>query len=372
MKLILLLFFISIQLFSQSNQADSLMNIGQYQLAIQEFQKETGSLKYFKIAKAHEYNGSSNEALQNYKSYLKTDSLNLQVNFNYGKLLIDLSKYDEAIIQFEKICAENKSEVYHYYLGLSYEKSGKKEKAFENYLFASETNPFYFKSNYKTALFYVNENKNEAAIEITNRFITDKNENIDMLKLRGQIYFIKKEYSNAIKDFEKILKLNQLETSLYEQLGASYYYNSNYDKALIIYTHLIENVNNENANYYYYRGLTYGFLNKTSLAESEIKKSIELKTLSFESEYFQLASFFQRDQNFDKALYYYQKTLVYNPIKSEAIYQIIAIKDYKGESPKKILADYENYLKKFKKISANRIQTIEARIKALKSIIHMK
>ncbi|MFD2892483.1 tetratricopeptide repeat protein [Flavobacterium chuncheonense] len=372
-KILLLIFLYSICIKAQNMKlADSLMSIGQFSKAIVVYEKEGHYSKYFNIAKAYEAKGNSAEALKNYNNYLKNDTLNLQVNYNYGLLLLELSKNKEAQRVFQKLVQSNPNELYYYYLGLAFEKENDVMNSVVNFLHSAKIDSLYFKSNYKLAVYHTNGKNYKEALKITNRFLVKNASNIEMLKLRAQVYYFQSDFQNAIIDFNKLLSLNQTDTFILEKLANSYYGNKEYKEAITIYNSLIENATEENANYFYNRGKAYGFLEKTKAAEADIKKAIELKTFTFENEYFYLGYFYQKEHNLDRALYYYKKAIKQDKNHIEANYQVIAISDYKGDNPEKIIKDYENYLAQFKNLPEEKRFYIENRIKQLKRKLHME
>lgn len=97
-----------------------------------------------------------------------------------------------------------------------------------------------------------------------------------------------------------------------------------------------------------------------------------MKTFTFENEYFYLGYFHQKEQNLERALQYYKKAIKQDKNHMEANYQIIAINDYKGDSPEKIIKDYERYLIQFKNLPVEKQFYIENRIKQLKRKLHME
>lgn len=268
----------------QNKLADSLMGIGQYSNAISEYQKENSKNVSYKIAKAYEANGNLKNALDNYVKYREFDSLNVEVNYNYGQLLLELKNYKEAQNIFVQLLQNSSNPVYNYYLGLSFEKDDNLSKALQYYTIASEMDPYYFKSNYKKAVMLVNAQDYEAVLKISNRFIQINELDVEFLKLRGQVLFVQKNFKDAIQDFNKLISLNQTDVFIFEKLAASYYENREYDKSIGIYTTLIDSSNEEKPEYFFNRAKCYGYLNKMKEAEADIHKTIQLKTFTFENE----------------------------------------------------------------------------------------
>lgn len=357
-------FFNCINIISQNSKlGDSLINIGQYQQAITEYKKEKKP-ELYKIAKAYEALDNYENAIFTYEKIREKDTLNLKVNFQYALAL--LHNNDSRSIQvLEQLVTKNESDAYYYYLGLAYEKQKNYTKAIENWKASIKLNPDYFKSVYKLSLQLANMQQLDASLEIANAFLQNHQNNIDLLKIRGQIYYIKKKNSNCIKDFEKVVERNSADDNVLEKLANAYYNTKDYTKAITLYTELIENYNPENPNFYFNRGKCFGFLHETRKAEEDINKSIELRAYTFDSEYFYLGYFYQQQEEYDKALNYYKKTLSYNKHHSEAAYQTIAIKDYHGQSPTILIKEYQDFLEKFSNISEERKQQIVDRITEL-------
>lgn len=367
-----LFLIVYVNAFAQYSIADSLMNVGDYNNAIKEYKKLDYHTKNYKIAKVLEAKGNNSEALDYYKSYLKHDSLNVEVNFNYGLLLLNLSRNKDAQKTFEKLVNSNPNEVYFYYLGLAFEKDKDQINSLKNYVNSVKLDSLYFKSNYKLAVFQSNSKQYSNALKITNRFLSKNNEDVEMLKLRAQIYFAQEDFINSIQDLNKLITLEQSDTFIFEKLAKSYFGNKEFQKSIDIYNTLIENSDEENADYFYSRGKCYGYLGKTKEAEIDINKAIKLKAVSFENEYFYLGYFYQINQNLEKALYYYDKTTKQDRNHAEAVFQIILINDYKGLNEEKSIKDFEKYLINFKNISDERKSYIENRVKQLKQNSHMK
>ncbi|WP_445711596.1 tetratricopeptide repeat protein [Flavobacterium sp.] len=364
---IILLFLSSNAIFSQNIKlADSLISIGQFSKAIDLYQKESNTVKFFKIAKAYEMYGDLKLAMKSYQKYLMVDSLNVQVNYNYGLLLIELFKFKESQEVFKKLVSENANPLYDYYLGFAYEKDNNPSKALEAYRVASKKDSLHFKSNYKIAVILANNKEYKPVLTICNRFLKLDNENVDMLKLRAQIYFLQNNFTEAINDLKKLIDLNQTDVFIFEKLANSYYNTKEYKNSVMVYTSLIANSDKENADYFFNRGKCFGFLNEPKKAEEDIEKAIGLRTFRFDAEYFYMAYFYQKNNDLKKAMYYYQKTIQQDKNNEESNYQVIAIKDYEGSSPKIIIKEYESFLEKFPNASNERKKRIVLRIAHLK------
>lgn len=371
MKYILLL--MSCHIFSQNIVVgDSLVSIGQYNEAIKTYNLASENIKNYKIAKVFEAKGNKNEAIKYYKNYLLKDSTSISINFDYGLLLIDVSKYDKALQVFDKLVKnQNQNPIFLYYLGFANEKQNEPGKAFKNYKLASEIDSTYHKSNYKLAYFYSQIQQEKEAIKICNRFITQNSDDIDMLKLRAQLFLVTNNFTSAIVDYERLLKLNQDDEFIYKDIAKAYFYKKEYAKAIEIYNYLLE-LNPEDSNYYYERALCYGNLNDFKNAQNDLDKTIDLKQVTFESEYFYKAYYYQKNVQLDLALKFYNKAFKENKGNSEAYYQICVITDYKEVNKKNVLPLFERFLKQFPNAHASKTAFITKRIAELKQELHMQ
>lgn len=373
MKYILVLFILSLQSYTQNIiLGDSLVAIGKYNEAINIYKLASENSKNYKIAKVFESKGNKNEALKYYQNYLKQDSTSISVNFDFGLLLLDISKYDKAQIVFNKLVQNQKSNpIFLYYLGLTFDKQNDLINAFKNYKLASDIDSTYHKSNYKLAFLYSQIKKEKEGIKICNRFIKQNSDDIDMLKLRAQLYYVLNDYANAITDYESLLKLNQDDEFIYKDIAKAYFKQNNYKKAIGIYDYLLE-LNPEDSNYYFERALCFGNLNDFKKAQNDLDKTIELKQVTFESEYFYKAVYYQKNVQLDHALKFYNKAFNENRENEEAYYQICVITDYKEVNKKKVLPVFERFLKQFPKAHPSKKDYITKRISQLKQDLHMQ
>ena len=110
-------------------------------------------------------------------------------------------------------------------------------------LYLLKGNAWYNKSVYNNAI--VNYTK---AIKINPRYEL-------AFYNRGQVWIAIKKYAEAIKDFDKVIEFNPNYTNIYVSRASAWKIMEVYDKAIIDYTKAIE-VDPNDPNAYYYRGLT--------------------------------------------------------------------------------------------------------------------
>ncbi|MVO08898.1 tetratricopeptide repeat protein [Flavobacterium sp. TP390] len=344
-------------------QADSLVNMGKLDKAIEIYTKDSSRIKFYKTAKVYEIRGDLDLAKEYYNYYLDEDALNKKVNYDYALLLLELNRFKEAEIIFKELVKEDNNSIYNYYLGNVLEKQSSLAEAKFYYEKSVTCDSLFLKSNYRLALLLTNENSLQEAKKICNRFLNNKIINLEMLKLRAQINFNLKDYFAAIDDFEMLIERNQDEKFIFEKLAISYYEIRQYEKSRILFSELINE--KDDAQYYIYRAKCYGFLNLPEKAEEDMVMAINLRTFTFENEYFSLGYFFQKAKNYKKAIYYYNKTLKQDKNHLEANYHLITIKDYLGNSPQESIQNYKKFLLRFSNLSNEKKEYINQRLTVL-------
>lgn len=374
-NIILVLFYI---LFANLNAqhietGDNLFAAGFYNKAIEIYLLSKENIKEFKIAKVHEANGDYINSLKHLEKYIAIDSLNSSANFMYGKTLLHLKKTKKAIATFEKLTKENKNPTYNYYLGLAYEQDLKIIEALKTFQKVIELDDFHLKSNYKLALFEMRAERWEKAMAIIEKILKQQPENTDFISLKAQCQYGKSDYKNAEKTFEYLIELNFKEQFVYEKIALCLMKLKEYQQSIDAYEALmIQFEQQDNPDFHYNIGLNYGYLKNLKKAEKHLLLSKELKTATFENEYFSIALFNQENGNFTKALTFYKKTIQEQPEYLEAHYQIALITDETSKDLTVKLKTFENLKAKFPDMDSEKLSYIDYRIKAIKKEIHLK
>jgi tetratricopeptide (TPR) repeat protein len=352
---------------------DSLFAMGFYNKAIQNYALSTENIKEYKIAKVHEANGDFVNALRNLENYIAIDSSNTLVNFVYGKTLFHLKKSEKAIATFEKLTKENENPTYFYYLGLAYEQDIKIIDALKMFQKVIELDDFHLKSNYKVALFEMRAERWDKATLIIDKILKQQPENTDFLSLKAQCFYGKSDFKNAKKAFEYLIELNFKEQFVYEKIALCLLKLKEHQKSIEAYEALmIQFEEIDNPDFHYNIGLNYGYLKNLKKAEKHFMISKELKTATFENEYFSIALFNQENGNLTKALTFYKKTIQEQPEYLEAHYQIAIITDETSKDLAAKLKTFENLKAKFPDMNSEKLSYIDHRIKAIKKEIHLK
>ena len=156
-------------------------------------------------------------------------------------------------------------------------------------------------------------NKKNEALKITDNDIKSIFSEKEILNIKSEIYFIDKDYSNALIFINRSLKIDiNNEESLVIKLKILYYMKSN-KKDILDCLNKIQKINKNNPFAFYYLG-------KISQDEEKYEKAIELYTQSLEYHYKNVVEIFenlgicyQKIKEYKEALIYYEKYSIYIP-----------------------------------------------------------
>ena len=156
-------------------------------------------------------------------------------------------------------------------------------------------------------------NKKNEALKITDNDIKSIFSEKEILNIKSEIYFIDKDYSNALIFINRSLKIDiNNEESLVIKLKILYYMKSN-KKDILDCLNKIQKINKNNPFAFYYLG-------KISQDEEKYEKAIELYIKSLENHYKNIVEIFenlgicyQKIQEYKEALIYYEKYSIYIP-----------------------------------------------------------
>ncbi len=129
----------------------------------------------------------------------------------------------------------------------------------------------------------------------------------------GQIYFSQKSYREAIKAFEKAIKLNENFVVAYSNLGYTYMSLKEWDKAIENFR-MIFNYPGITAPHYVHNAIGWAYYEKNEFKKSieELKKAIELKS-NYAIAYYNLGLSILGLENFDQAFIEFKNAVKYQP-----------------------------------------------------------
>jgi tetratricopeptide (TPR) repeat protein len=104
-----------------------------------------------------------------------------------------------------------------------------------------------------------------------------KSENAESYKSRGLAHLEKRQYDQAIMDFNKALKINPRDAHAYHNRGRAYEEKGQYDQAILSFDKVLE-INPRYVDAYFNRGLVYHAKGQYDQAVSDYTKALEINS----------------------------------------------------------------------------------------------
>jgi tetratricopeptide (TPR) repeat protein len=329
--------------------ADSLYLNGNYTKSIETYKKiQNQSLVYDKIAKAYMALGNYDEAVSNYKSSIEANPDNALIKYEYAKLLSKTKKYKEALeVFYQLIDIDYKNPNYHYESGLVLEKL-KDSTAQNRFYSAFQLDSTHQKAIFRIARFHVKKRHYKTANHYIDIGLKTYKNNKDLISLKAQNYFNRKDYDNAVVWFEKLIALNETSQFIHERLSMSYARIYEFEKAIEQGLLALEYDPN-NTNNLFIQGELYERIDDYENAEKYMLQSLLLQDQSLDKEYVKLASVYNRQQKYKEGIEAYKRAISENPEDERIQFLLIFTKDQYYEDVDTRIKLYENFKNKFPK-----------------------
>jgi len=344
--------------------ADSLYVNGNYSKAIEAYQKnEDQSQVYDKIAKAYIAIGNYDAALLNYEQSIDANPNDALIKYEYAKLLAKTKKYQKASDEFYKLIdIDYRNPNYHYELGLVLEHL-KDSTAQNRFYSAFQLDSTHQKAIYRIAKHQLKKGANRSVHRYVDIGLASYPNNKELISLKAQNYYVKKEFSNAVIWFEKLIALNEKSQFIYEKLRMSYANLYEFEKAIKFGMHALE-LEPTNANNLFIQAELYERIDDFKSAEKFMLLSLELQDLPLDKEYIDLASVYNRQEKYKEGIEMLKRAIRENPKNERAQFLLIYTKDTYYEDVDTRIKLYEVFLKKNPKSEYKAI--VEYRMKELK------
>ena len=176
--------------------------------------------------------GNYDEAILNYQKSIDSNPDNALTKYEYAKLLSKTKNYKEASDEFYKLIdIDYNNPNYHYELGLVLENL--KDSTAQNRFFSAfQLDSTHQKAIFRIAKFHVKKRKYKIANYYIDIGLKTYANNKELINLKAQNYYLKKDYDKAVIWFEKLLSLNESSQFIHEKLSFSYAQLYEYEKAI--------------------------------------------------------------------------------------------------------------------------------------------
>ncbi|MFT5925426.1 MAG: putative Zn-dependent protease [Rubritalea sp.] len=336
----------SFKISAQTPVADSLLQIGNYQAAIERYKVEPES--EFKIARVYTQMGDVYAALASYEQGFKRDSLSVQPRFEYARIALG---NNDPVTAFDKLLTlttevpDNAS--YHYYMGKAYEDLNNDAAAISSFAKAVSLNTSYRAARIELVKSLLKNRKFYQAIQSALPGLKIYPEDIKMNSLIAQSYLGGKRYDKAIAHFELLFSLGNDTEFNRKNLAWSYFNDRQWQLAIVNYEGYNRDYEEGNSQVHFIMSQAYLKLGKLDLAQDYIERSIAFKTPELHQEYLQLATIYVRQEDYKNAFYATKKAKNESPDNDLIGYQYaLAADQYYADKSKK-LKFYEEFIKQY-------------------------
>jgi tetratricopeptide (TPR) repeat protein len=332
---------------------DSLYVRGNYTKAIKAYKQYPDSVKVFgKIAKAYIGLGNYDEALHFYKKSVDQDSTNQLVKYEYAKLLSKTKKYEEASEEFhELIDVDYKNPNYHYELGLVLENL-KDSTAQNRFWSAFQLDRTHQKAIYRMAKHNLIKGKNKLVDYYINIGLESYANNKELINLKAQNHYVRKQYEKAAIWFEKLIALNEKTLFIHEKLRNCYANLMEYEKA-IAHGELALVFEKENVNNLFILGELYEKVFDYEKAEKYMRLSLFMQDVALDKEYSKLGTVLNLQKKHKEAIDIFKRAVEENPKNENAQFYLVFTKVRYYKDIKTKIDLLENYKIKFPKSKFN-------------------
>lgn len=367
-KIILFLFAIILIHKTQAQSSnifigDSLYARGNYAKAIEIYKQcPIQSNVSHKIAKAYVEIGNYDKALFHYKKSIE-DKTNEITLYQYGKLLSKTKDFSSASNIFKQLSRiDSKNPNYHYQLGLASEQL-KDTTAISKFYHVYKLDKTHQKAIYKIAKFHLSKKAHDSVNKYVDLGLKLYANNTNLISVKAQSLYSKKDYYNAISWFKKLLSLNKPSKTIHEKLSHCYYRCIMLEKA-IEQTILALEFDPKNASNLFFLGKLYYNIKDFENAEKFMLESISILDVPLDDKYIELASIYNRQKKYKKAIENYNKAIDEDPTNEWAHFYLASTKEAYYKDFDARISQYENFMKKFPNSKLK--ESVEHRINELK------
>lgn len=347
------MFIFIITIFKSEAQAsvieigDSLYLQGNYSKSIETYSKYKDSSKVFdKIAKAYIGLGNYDEAIKYYQKAVHTNLHNMQVKYEYAKLLTRTKKTKEAAkVFYELIDSDYKNPNYHYELGVVLEQLNDSTSQ-NRFWSAFQIDKTHQKAIFKLAKHNLKKGANKMAHYYVDVGLKSYPNNKELISINAQNYYVKKDYDNATVWFEKLIALNESSQFIHEKLRNCYMYQYEFQKAIDQGLLVIE-FDKHNTNNLFIQGELYERLEDFDKAENYMLQALLLQDIPLDEEYMKLGSVYNRQKKYKEAIDVYKRAVEENPKNESAHFFLVLTKNEYYKDMETRIKLFENFNERF-------------------------
>ena len=334
---------------AQVQVGDSLMELGDYKGAIENYlNAESSPQVQFKIARAYNATGNTTKAIESYQLGLKTEFTDARPRFELGRLYLSNNQPIEALMLFRKLREEfPENAAYGFYFGQGLEKINSEDQAMDVYENVLTLDPDYRNARMELVVLLIKKRETAQAIELAALELEKNPEDVKFNSLIAQAYFQSKIYSKAIEHLERLFELGNDTEYNRRTLGMAYFEDTQWQKAIENFNIFLEQYDDKDAALYFAKSRAHLRLGEYDKSQDAIEYSIMLRRPALHQEYLQLGAIKAAQEDYKGTFDAMQLAYAENGEDPIIAYQLAVAADRYFKDKKTILAYYERYLNKF-------------------------
>ncbi len=354
--------------------SDSLYIVGNYSAAIKILKEISPATEAVNLHLAKIYNaqGDLDEAEKYYENVLTENPNRILSALELGKLLIRQPKLEKADSLFRGLAERYPENTeFHYQLGVVLEKL-EDSTALDRFRKVIQLDQSHQNALYKLAKNELQNKQYQLAVDYSIMGLERNPGNVSLLSILAQSYYLQQEYKKAANEFEKIVKLGQGNEFVYSRLGFSYFRLSDFIKAIDNYKMAL-NFEDRNSDTHYNLGKLYAINGDLKNSEIHLLMAILIKKQPVDSEFLSLGLTYSLQEDYKKALEYFNKSLEENPGNERALYERAIAGDNFFKDLQTKINYYQQYINKYSgKGNQDMLYLAETRMRDLKKELHLK
>jgi len=347
---------------------DSLYAVGNYSEAIQDLEniEEKSEAVYSRLAKSYVAKGDLSSALKNYRTVLDKNPNKVLTAMEYGEVLIKAGKLKSADSLYTNLSTSYpKNPSFQFQLGTIKERQND-SAAIEYWQNTIALDKTHQQALYKLAKDALSKRNFPLAEELSLQGLEVNPSNASLLSILAQTYFNENSFILAITPFEKLLELGQGNEFVHSKLGYCYYRLHYHIEAISQYN-LALGFEDRNSDTHYNLGKLYAKLGDLKKSETHLLMALLIKKQPVDAEFLSLALTYKLQEDYKKALQYFNSALEENPDNERALYERAIAADNHFKDKKAVLNYYQSYLDKYSKNgNSELIYLAEIRIKDIR------
>ncbi|SIQ18391.1 Flp pilus assembly protein TadD, contains TPR repeats [Maribacter ulvicola] len=350
--------------------ADSLYTIGNYSKAINEYSKVGGLSAALQIARSYNAVGNYEKAITQYQYVVEEDVKNQLAQFELGKLLLKVNRFEEAKSVFANLSNLNTTNPeFQFYLGEVNRHLDATDASLKQYKKAIELDSMHLRSLFQLAKHYTIKQDRDNALKYILQGLDYYENDVSLINLHALVLFNDFQFEKAIPLFERVLELGEDKNYVYDKLAFSYNKNWEFQKAKEAYKILLKRDDTNSQTYFDLAGV-YQKESKLDSAKIYINKAMAVQKPIFANGYNQLAYIAREQKDLEKAFKLFERAHREDTSDALIYYNIATTYDQFGTDLQKKLGYYENFLKDYPNEHPYYYETAKKRISELKEEIH--